>query len=83
MSQKSKDGSWGSTLDTTSVIRAITAIEQSTGNLRNVNLESSISLDNIALEKKTIDNTNKLEVFTKSMTLTDLKDNSTLHFEKT
>ena len=83
MSQKSKDGSWGSTLDTTSVIRAITNIERSTRNLRNVSLESSLSLDGVLLEKKVVEKENRLEVFKKSLTLDVLKESSILHFEKT
>lgn len=83
MDQKSKDGSWGSTYDTVSVIKSITATEKLTWELRNVDLASTLSLDGTVLESQTVNSKNKLEVFTKSLTLDALKDTSLLRFEKT
>jgi hypothetical protein len=81
ISQKQSDGSWGSTLDTMSVVRSVTAMERATGNIRNINLTSTLSLDGTVLEKQTINNTNNLATFSKSLTLDMLQDSSIIRFE--
>ena len=63
MSEKQSDGSWGSTLDTTTVIRAITTLERSTGNIRNTDLIAGLTLDENTLESHTINAKNPLETF--------------------
>ncbi len=83
ISQKQRDGSWGSTADTLAVIRTITSTERLSGNIRNTDLVASLSLDTQVIEKKSIGSGNVLETFTKSLSLDTLKDNSNIHFEKT
>lgn len=80
--QKQKDGSFGSTAETATVVRSLAHIMQATGELRDVNMRAKLSLDTVLLEEKGIDQKNKLEVFSKAIGLDQLKDNSTLHLEK-
>lgn len=83
ISEKKKDGSFGSTADTSSVIRSLANIMRTSGELRDVNMLAKISLNNTLLEDKGIDAKNKLDTFSKSITLDQLQDNSNLHLEKT
>lgn len=83
ISQKQRDGSWGSTANTLGVIRTITSTERFSGNIRNTDLLATLSLDTELIEKNRIGSGNVLETFTKSLPLDTLKDSSTIHFEKT
>ena len=83
ISEKKKDGSFGSTADTSEVIRSLAHVMGATGELRDVNMQAKISLDTVVVEEKGIDQKNKLDTFSKILGLDQLKDNSTLHFEKT
>lgn len=83
ISQKQKDGSFGSTADTSDVIRSLAHVMRATGELSDVNMQAKISLDGTSVDEKGIDQKNKLEVFSKVMDLSKLQDDSNLHFEKT
>ncbi len=50
--EKKKDGSFGSTADTSSVIRSLANVMRTSGELRDVNMLAKISLNNISLEDK-------------------------------
>lgn len=80
--QKQKDGSFGSTADSSSVVRSLAHVMQTTSELRDINMISKISLDGKGLEEKTIDQKNKLDTFSKTLGLDTLADTSNLHFEK-
>lgn len=82
ISQKQKDGSFGSTADTSNVVRSLAYVMRVTGELRDVNMQAKISLDTIGMDEKGIDQKNKLDVFSKVMDLDKLQDNSNLHLEK-
>ncbi len=82
MSQKARDGSWGSTLDTTSVIRSITEIERTRWDIRNIDLTAILTLDGKWLQKQKIGTGNKLETFSTGFSLHALQDISRIHFEK-
>lgn len=82
ISQKQKDGSFGSTADTSSVVRSLAHTMQATGELGEINMQAKLSLDTVLLEEKGIDQKNKLDTFTKTIGLDALKNNSTLHLEK-
>lgn len=81
--EKQKDGSFGSTADTSNVVRSLAHVMRATGELRDVNMLSKISLDTVGVEEKGIDQKNKLDVFSKVIGLDRLQDNSNLHLEKT
>lgn len=83
ISEKKKDGSFGSTADTAFVVRSLAHTMRVSGELSDINMHAKISLDTVPLEEKGIDQKNKLDTFSKTMDLGKLKDNSTLHFEKT
>lgn len=50
--QKQKDGSFGSTADTSNVVRSLAHIMRATGELRDVNIQAKLSLDTVRLEEK-------------------------------
>ena len=82
MAQKKSDGSWGSTLDTSRVIRAMASMERITGDIRDTAFESTLSLDGKLLQKEKLDVTNRLQIFSTGLSLDSLKDSSNIHFEK-
>lgn len=82
ISQKQKDGSFGSTADTSGIVRSIAHIMRTTGELQDVNMFSKITLDTTLMDEKGIDQKNKLDVFSKAISLDKLQDNSNLHLEK-
>lgn len=83
ISEKKKDGSFGSTADTSNVIRSLAHVMRASGELRDVNMLAKISLNTASLEEKGIDQTNKLDIFSKTISLDQLQDASNLHLEKT
>ena len=82
ISEKQKDGSFGSTADTSNVVRSLAHVMRATGELVNVNMQAKISLDTNGIDEKGIDQKNKLEVFSKVIGLDKLQDNSNLHLER-
>lgn len=82
ISQKQKDGSFGSTADTSGVVRSLAHVMRATGELRDVNMQAKISLDGASVDEKGIDQKNKLEIFSKVIGLDKLQDNSNLHLER-
>lgn len=83
ISQKQKDGSFGSTADTSDVVRSLAHVMRATGELRDVNMQAKISLDTAPIDEKGIDQKNKLDIFSKMIDLDTLQDSSNLHLEKT
>lgn len=83
ISEKQKDGSFGSTADTSNVVRSLAHVMRATGELRDVNMQVKISLDTTSVDEKGIDQKNKLDTFSKVIGLDKLQDNSNLHLEKT
>lgn len=82
ISEKQKDGSFGSTADTSDVVRSLSHVMRATGELRDVNMQAKISLDGASVDEKGIDQKNKLEIFSKVIGLDKLQDSSNLHFER-
>lgn len=82
LSQKQKDGSFGSTADTSNVVRSLAHVMRATGELQDVNMQAKISLDGTSVDEKWIDQKNKLDIFSKVIGLDKLQDNSNLHLEK-
>lgn len=80
--EKQKDGSFGSTADTSNVIRSLAHVMRATGELRDVNMQAKISLDTVSVDEKAIDQKNKLDIFSKIIGLDKFQDNSNLHLEK-
>jgi len=83
ISEKQKDGSFGSTADTSNVVRSLAHTMRATGELRDVNMQAKISLDTVLQAEQGIDQKNKLDIFSKIISLDALKDTSSLHIEKT
>lgn len=52
ISQKQKDGSFGSTADTSDVVRSLAHVMRATGELRDVNMQAKISLDGASVDEK-------------------------------
>ena len=50
--EKEKDGSFGSTADTSNVVRSLAHVMRSTGELRDVNMQAKISLDSTLVDEK-------------------------------
>ena len=80
--EKQKDGSFGSTADTSNVIRSLAHVMRATGELRDINMQVKVSLDTNIVDEKGIDQKNKLDTFSKILSLDKLEDSSNLHFEK-
>ncbi len=59
ISEKQKDGSFGSTADTSNVVRSLVHIIRATGDLRDVNIQAKISLNGKNIDQKNIDQKNK------------------------
>ncbi|MDD2486750.1 MAG: MG2 domain-containing protein [Candidatus Gracilibacteria bacterium] len=81
MSEK-KDGSFGSTQDNIIVIKSIISFIEATGELKDTNMDFKISLNTEQFLSKKIDNSNKLEVFSKNLTGDKLQKSNTLDFSK-
>ena len=77
-----KDGYFGSTQDTATVIRALSTYLESTGELKNVNMNAKIVLDSETLASKSIDQKNALERFEVKKSIAGLGDNTLFHAEK-
>ncbi len=82
MSEKKLDGSWGSTADTTAVVRSITGRERMTREVAGTHLQATVSLDSTVLDRENIGKENALAVFSTGLSLDRLQDDSVLHFEK-
>ena len=61
LSQKQKDGSFGSTADTSEVVRSLAQVMRVTGELSSVNMQAKVSLDGSSMDEKGIDQQNKLD----------------------
>ena len=83
ISQKQKDGSFGSTADTSGVVRSLAHVMRTTGELSSVNMQAKVSLDGASIDEKGIDQKNKLDTFSRVIGLDTFQDKSNLHLEKT
>jgi hypothetical protein len=50
--EKEKDGSFGSTADTSNVVRSLAHVMRATGELRDVNMQAKMSLDGTSIDEK-------------------------------
>ena len=81
ISQK-KNGSFGSTADNIALIKAITKYLESSWELKNVDNNTLLKLNNKTIAQKDFNEENKLEVFSKQIKLDDIQDKNSFIIEK-
>ena len=81
ISQK-QNWSFGSTSDNIAVIKAITKYLESSWELKNLNFDVILKLNNQKIEQKHFDNKNKFQVFTKILKLSNIKNSNSFIIEK-
>lgn len=82
MSQKN-NWSFGSTQTNIKVIKAIISYTKRNWEIKDINLNVDIMINWESIENKVINNTNKLETFTKDMSLSNLKEQNNFKINKT
>lgn len=82
MSEK-KNGSFGTTQDNITLIKALTSYLNASWELKNVDLLAKVMLNSQLVADQKIDNSNKLENFTKNIALNNLQANNIFNIQKT
>ena len=77
-----KNGSFGSTLDNISVIKSIIKYLENRWDLKDIKNYTKIILNNNIIEERIFNNDNKLEVYTKELSLDKLKDENNFVINK-
>ncbi|MEF2175972.1 MAG: MG2 domain-containing protein [Candidatus Absconditabacteria bacterium] len=82
ISQKN-NGSFGSTQTNIKVIKSIISYIKRNGEIKDVDLNVDIMINGESVDSKAINNTNKLETFTKEIILSDLNEQNSFKINKT
>ena len=82
LNTKASDGTYSSPEEAAAVIRALTAYLESTGELKNVDMNSRIKSNAATIAEQKISGADRFAVYSKNLAVSGLPNNSTITFEK-